>query len=182
MLPLILVRKSGMSSLAAANGQFMFLDSAIYKSCEPHEKMKNKKVEDIEISRFFKNEKHRIACLVGDSTIQCRMYNGFDDAVNGFSKNVNAFFGNSLILALLFWIITTFGFLFVLVELPAYFFIVYLFTYIISRILISIVSEQSVTENIFLIIPMQISFGLFIFHAFINKNIKTYRWKGRDIK
>jgi chlorobactene glucosyltransferase len=110
------------------------------------------------------------------------MYNGFDDAVNGFSKNVNAFFGNSLILALLFWIITTFGFLFVLVELPAYFFIVYLFTYIISRILISIVSEQSVTENIFLIIPMQISFGLFIFHAFINKNIKTYRWKGRDIK
>jgi glycosyltransferase involved in cell wall biosynthesis len=182
LLPLILVRKSGMSSLSAANGQFMFFDSSIYMSLEPHEKMKNNKVEDIEISRYLKYEKHRIACLVGDRAIQCRMYNGFNDAVNGFSKNVTAFFGNSIILALLFWIITTFGFLFIMIELPIYFFIIYLFTYIMSRILISIVSEQSVTENIFYIIPMQISFGLFIFHAFTNKNIKTYRWKDRDIK
>jgi glycosyltransferase involved in cell wall biosynthesis len=182
LLPLILVRKSGISSFAAANGQFMFFDSSVYRSLEPHEKMKENKVEDIEISRYLKNEKHRIACLVGDNTIQCRMYNGFKDAVNGFSKNVSAFFGNSIILSLLFWFITTFGFLLILIELPIYFFIVYLFTYLMTRIMISLVSEQSVTENILFMIPMQISFGLFIFHAFINKNIKTYRWKGRDIK
>lgn len=182
LLPLILVRKSGISSFAAANGQFMFFDSLVYRSLEPHEKMKENKVEDIEISRYLKNKKHRIACLVGDSTIQCRMYNGFKDAVNGFSKNVTAFFGNSIFLSLLFWSITTFGFLLILIKLPIYFFIVYVFTLIITRIMISLVSEQSVTENILFIIPMQISLGLFIFYAFINKNIKTYRWKGRDIK
>ena len=182
LLPLILVRKLGNPSIAAANGQFMFFDSRIYKSMQPHLKMKNNKVEDIGISRYLKSEKQRIACLVGDNTIQCRMYNGFNDAVNGFSKNVTAFFGNSLILALVFWFITSFGFLFVLVELPLYLFIVYLVTSIISRIVISRVSEQEVTENIFLIIPMQISLGLFIYHSFMNKNIKTFRWKGRDIK
>ena len=182
LLPLILVRKLGYPSIAAANGQFMFFDSRIYKSMQPHLKMKNNKVEDIGISRYLKSEKQRIACLVGDNTIQCRMYNGFNDAVNGFSKNVTAFFGNSLILALVFWFITSFGFLFVLVELPLYLFIVYLVTSIISRIVISRVSEQEVTENIFLIIPMQISLGLFIYHSFMNKNIKTFRWKGRDIK
>jgi glycosyltransferase involved in cell wall biosynthesis len=116
LLPLILVRKSGMSSLAAANGQFMFFDTSVYRSLEPHEKMKNNKVEDIEISRYLKNEKHRIACLVGDSTIQCRMYSGFEEAVKGFSKNVSAFFGKSVIIATLFWLITTFGFLIVFFD------------------------------------------------------------------
>mgnify|MGYP001584351259 CR=1 FL=1 len=44
LLPLILVRKSGFSSLAAANGQFMLFDSKIYKTYKLQEKMKRKSV------------------------------------------------------------------------------------------------------------------------------------------
>ncbi len=181
LLPLILVRKSKFPSFAAANGQFMLFNSAIYKSISPHERMKNNKVEDIAIAQFFKKKNIRIACLVGDDTIQCRMYNGFKDAVNGFSKNVTAFFSNSFIVSLLFWLTTTFGFLFVLFALPFMFSVSYVFVYLTTRIFTSMVSKQNIFDNILYLIPLQISCGLFIYKAFINKFIKGYQWKGRSI-
>jgi len=182
LLPLILVRKSPFPSIAAANGQFMFFNSMIYKSFHPHKKLKDNKVEDIEIARYFKKNNCRTACLIGDSTIQCRMYNGFSDAAAGFSKNVSAFFGNSLTLASLFWIVTTFGFLPVLSELSTSAFLAYLTVIILTRIIISIESEQNVAENLLLLIPQQLSLGLIIYNAFIYRNVRTYRWKGREIK
>ncbi len=181
LLPLVLVRKSGLSSLAAANGQFMFFNSSVYKSFHPHEIMKNNKVEDIEIARYLKRNNQKIACLVGDNRIQCRMYNNLNEAVNGFSKNVAAFFGNSVILASLFWVITTFGFIIILVILPVHFFIFFLFAYILTRVIVSLISEQNIIDNLIFLIPQQISFGIIILSAFINKKIKKFQWKGRDI-
>ena len=182
LLPLVLVRKLLSPSLAAANGQFMLFNSAIYKSFHLHELMKNNKVEDIEIARFLKGKKQRIACLTGDETIRCRMYSGFKDAVNGFSKNVSSFFANSIIIALLFWITTTFGFIPVLITMPVTFFILYLVTYLTIRILISVISEQNVYFNLLYIIPQQLSCGMFIYKAFLNRFIKDYQWKGRSVK
>jgi glycosyltransferase involved in cell wall biosynthesis len=181
LLPLILVRKSGFSSLAAANGQFMFFDSAIYKAIRPHEKMRNRKVEDIEIARSLKAGNYKVACLVGDNRIKCRMYNNFNDAVSGFSKNVAAFFGNSVIIATLFWLMTTFGFLIVLFKLPLFYFTGYLVSFLFTRVIISIISEQSIKANLLFLIPQQLSLGIFILNAFINKNIKSFQWKGREI-
>jgi glycosyltransferase involved in cell wall biosynthesis len=181
LLPLILVRKSGFSSLAAANGQFMFFGSGLYKAIRPHEKMRNRKVEDIEIARSLKAGNYKVACLVGDNRIQCRMYNNFNEAVNGFSKNVAAFFGNSVFMATFFWLITTFGFLIILFNMPLLFFIGYLVSFILTRVIISIISEQSITDNLLFAIPQQISLGIFILSAFINKNIKSFKWKGRKI-
>jgi glycosyltransferase involved in cell wall biosynthesis len=181
LLPLILVRKSKFHALAAANGQFMLFNAVVYRSLPPHEKMKDNKVEDIAIARFLKKEKHRIACLVGDETIRCRMYTGFKDAVNGFSKNVTAFFGDSLILSLLFWLTTTFGFLIELFFLPVNFFVFYIIVYLFTRIFISWVSEQKVLDNILYFFPQQLACGLFIYKALINKYNKNYQWKGRSI-
>jgi glycosyltransferase involved in cell wall biosynthesis len=181
LLPLILVRKSKQPSFAAANGQFMFFQAEIYQSMTPHEIMKNNKVEDIAIARLYKNTNLRMACLVGDDTIQCRMYNGYGEAVNGFSKNVTAFFGNSFIVALLFWFTTTFGFLFVLFALPFAFFVCYIIVYFATRIFTSMVSKQNIFENILYLIPQQISCGVFIYQAFVNKFSKGYQWKERSI-
>jgi glycosyltransferase involved in cell wall biosynthesis len=181
-LPLILVRKSSFSSLAAANGQFMFFNSKAYYALHPHEKMKNSVIEDIEIARYLKKGGQKIACMTGDNTVQCRMYQSFTEAVNGFSKNIIAYFGNSVILAVLFWLVTTFGFIIVLYELPLYWFIVYLAAYIFGRILVSIVSGQNVFENILYIVPQQISCGIFLINSLISKSLKTYKWKGRVIK
>lgn len=143
--------------------------------------MKNNKVEDISMSRHLKEKNHKIACLVGDDNISCRMYTGFSDAVEGFSKNVIAFFGNSFFFAIIFWLIISFGFLAPLLFLSGELFIGYLTAYLLTRVLISIASHQSIFENLAYIIPLQFSMGIFIYKAFINNYFGKFQWKGRSI-
>jgi len=182
LLPLILVRKSENPAFAAANGQFMMFESSVYRLFEPHEKMKNDMVEDISTARYLKKRRQKIACLIGDDSIRCRMYAGFSDAVNGFSKNVAAFFGNSLVLAALFWIVTTFGFIFVLCSFSLPVFILYITGYLLTRVVVSYISEQKILINVLLLIPQQVSCGLFILKAVNNRINKRYQWKGRYIR
>lgn len=180
LLPLVLVRKLKFPSLSAANGQFMFFRSDSYNYVMPHKEMKAEKVEDISIARLYKRKAHKVACLLGDGSLTCRMYAGFSESVNGFSKNVTAFFGNSFILALLFWLVTSFGFLPVLLAMPSIF-PAYCGCYLLTRIIISIASRQNIVYNLLFILPLQVSLGFFIFRAFINRNFKKFEWKGRFI-
>jgi len=182
LLPLILVRKLRFSSLSAANGQFMFFSADAYRSLMPHRTFRNHKVEDIAIARLFKKSGFRIACLLGDNDITCRMYHSFADSVNGFSKNVIAFFGNSFILAVLFWLITTFGFLAVMMVFSKMVFFLYVIALLVIRVIVSAASRQNIFYNLVFMIPLQISLGLFIYKAFINKHLRKFQWKGRSIE
>jgi Flp pilus assembly protein TadB len=182
LLPLRLVRKTRFTSLSAANGQFMFYEREAYFKLIPHEKLKAEKVEDIAAARYFKSEGHKIACLTGDSSLRCRMYKNTEEAVQGFSKNIAAFFGNSLTVAALFWLITTLGFIPVMIYMPLKVFILYILAYIATRVTVSLASEQNSGENILLTIPQQIFMGLIIYRAFINKTAGKFEWKGRSIK
>lgn len=181
LLPLSLVQYSPFPSLAAANGQFMLFDSALYKGNYPHEHLKWCKVEDIGIIRYFKQNNIRVACLTGIDSVQCRMYTGWTGAADGFSKNITAFFGNSFFIALLFWLATTFGFIPVLISLPFNFFIVYIVMILLVRILISLASHQRLMDNLFYLVPQQLSMGVVIIRAFLNKYFFHFQWKGRNI-
>lgn len=181
LLPLVLVQKSEQPALSAANGQFMLFNSKIYYEINPHERMKANRVEDIEIARLYKKNKITVACLSGDDSITCQMYTGYNEAVNGFSKNVINFFGNSFILAILFWLITTVGIFAVYISLSIEYFILYLFVYLATRVVISIVSRQNILLNIILFIPQQLTLGHFIYKAFLNKTKNQVQWKGRNV-
>ncbi|HCE58694.1 MAG TPA: glycosyl transferase family 2 [Prolixibacteraceae bacterium] len=181
LLPLVLVRTTRFSSLAAANGQFMLFNTEIYKQTLPHEKMKADKVEDIKIARFYKSEGIKTACLSSKPDISCRMYSRFSEAVHGFSKNVGQFFGNSLLVASGFWLITSFGFLPVLIALPTAVFLAYLAVLLMIRVIVSAAGNQNVAENLLYFIPQQVALGLYIFKAIINRYQKSYEWKGRKI-
>lgn len=181
LLPLILVRKTRFASLAAANGQFMLFRKEAYREHLPHEKMKSSKVEDILIARHFKKNGKNVSCLLGDERISCRMYSDFAGAVNGFSKNVAEFFGGSYIMASLFWLVTTFGFIAVLLFLPFTFFLLYLAMYLSARIAVSISARQNILKNMLFMLPLQLSMGLFIVKSLTNKFFRKYSWKGREI-
>lgn len=181
LLPLVLVLKSKFSSMAAANGQFMLFSKAKYFETLPHEKFKNNKVEDIEIARYFKQKNIPVVCSLGDDTIECRMYNGFDEAVNGFSKNAINFFGNSFLAAILFWVVTTFGFLVVLSKLSIVLFFLYLSIIFATKVIVSFISKQSIVINLILLIPQQLTLGILIYKALIYKFNKQLKWKGRSI-
>lgn len=181
LLPLILVRKLKPASLAAANGQFMLFDSEMYTRYLPHLKCRTSAVEDVEIARFLKKEQVKIACVTGNTDIECRMYRNLGEAINGFSKNVSTFFGNSFLLAILFWGITSFGFVAVLISLSGIGIMVYFTIILLTRIFVSIAGRQNLLWNLFLFPLQQISLGLFIYKAAINTIRKQYQWKGRNI-
>jgi glycosyltransferase involved in cell wall biosynthesis len=181
LLPLVLVFKSKFSSMAAANGQFMLFERAKYFETLPHEKFKNNKVEDIEIARYFKQINIPVVCTLGDNTIECRMYNGFDEAVNGFSKNVVNFFGNSFFTAILFWVVTTFGFLVIFSELSTVLFCAFLIVILATRVVITFISKQNIFLNLLLLVPQQLTLGILIYKALICKFNKQLKWKGRNI-
>ncbi len=181
LLPLIFVRKSGFKSHSAANGQFMFFNAHTYKKINPHEKVKSSSFEDIKTARIFKKKKNKIACLTGDNRIRCRMYENFSEALSGFSKNIIAFFGNSFVIAILFWLITTFGFIAVIFSMPLINFVYFVLIYIAVRILVSIAAGQSIFENIIYMPLQQISMGRIIYKAITNKLNNKLTWKGRNI-
>ena len=181
LLPLLFVRISPFTSHSAANGQFMFFDANIYRELLPHKKFKNSPVEDINISRYYKKNGVKVACIAASRNISCRMYHGFKDAVNGFTKNILMFFGNSAIVAVLFWLITTLGFIPVaLYDIQALW--LYLAVIILTRVFISSTSRQNMFKNLVFMITQHFVMGFIIFRAIgIRYKKGNYQWKGRDI-
>lgn len=181
LLPLILVHKSPFTAHSAANGQFMLFDADTYKRINPHEKFKNSHVEDINIARYYKKQNIKIACLTGDKRVQCRMYTSYQEALNGFAKNIFMFFGNQPVLAFMFWLLATVGFVPVMFVSNSLL-IIYFSLLIIIQILYSILTKQNPILNL-LLFPLQLVFMLHVMlYSIIKKNKKDYQWKGRNIR
>ncbi|MGV8962533.1 MAG: glycosyltransferase [Candidatus Saccharimonadaceae bacterium] len=181
LLPLILVRKTSLASLAAANGQYMFFTAADYTNTLPHEVMKDEKVEDIKIARYYKQQRLNVACLASETDVKCRMYKSFAESLNGFSKNVTTFFGNSTLLAVLFWLVTTLGFIPILLVYYSSGLAVYILAVFAIHILVSITSSQSVLINIRYLLLQQVALGLVIIKSIRSNLKKEHVWKGRNI-
>jgi len=182
LLPLFLVEKSRFSSLAAANGQFMMFEANTYKNIEPHKQMKMEKVEDIKIARLLKTLNKKLSCVLANDDLSCRMYSNYKESINGFSKNLVMFFGNSIILTFLFWLISSFGFVFIFLKLPGIYFAASILMVVLTRVFISIASKQNILTNILLHIPQQINFGIILYTSIVNNIKGNYEWKGRKIK
>jgi glycosyltransferase involved in cell wall biosynthesis len=180
LLPLVFVRFSPFKSHTAANGQFILFESKTYFELEPHKQFKNSAVEDISISKFYKRQKIKIACLIGEERIQCRMYDSYKDALNGFSKNIFMFFGNSPIMAFIFWAFVTLG----IVPIILYninLILLYLLGVLLIQFLYAITCKQSIITTI-VYFPANMFFMLRVMiNALIIKKQKNYLWKGRNI-
>ena len=181
LLPLALVRLSRWTSFSAANGQFMLFRASAYKQMLPHEKFRLHPVEDIAILRRFKKAGFRTSTLLGNKEIECRMYTGLKDATEGFARNFLYFFGNSIIIALLFGIISSFGLIVLLIFGSIELALVYLFLVIILRVVIAAASKQSVGENLLYMIPQQLVLLIIISKAIIKRKKHSIVWKERNI-
>lgn len=181
LLPLPLVRLSGQPALAAANGQFLFFDAAVYRRLSPHEAVKNNPVEDMAIMKKFKEEKQPVATLLGGKDVFCTMYTTLSSAIEGFSRNIIQFFGGSGLLTALFVVLTTLA--------PFYLFLfgglgwglTYVCLILLNHLFVSLASCQSVKWNLGLLIFRQCVLWVILFSAFLKRKRHTLQWKGRKI-
>ena len=181
LLPLSLIRRSKNEAFSAANGQFMMFRADTYKAIWPHEKCKSHKVEDIAIIRLFKQKGLKSDARLGDSDISCRMYFGLDDAIEGFTKNIFAFFGNSILATIFFWVLITIAPFVVYFNMGVWWLITYIAGIVSIRFFVSLASQQSVVQNLLLAFPQHIVFLLIIIKGLVNNKQKKLIWKGRNI-
>ncbi|MFN4151971.1 MAG: glycosyltransferase, partial [Candidatus Sericytochromatia bacterium] len=97
LLPLILVEKLKLTSLSAANGQFMLFKSSSYKLNNWHEAVKESIVDDIDIMKAVKSSKLKGSVKLSNALVECRMYDNFDSVKEGMSKNIILIFGNNIL-------------------------------------------------------------------------------------
>ncbi len=181
LLPLPLIRNSKNYAFSAANGQFMMFKAATYKTLWPHEKCKSDTVEDIAIIRLFKLNALTSDTRLGDTDISCRMYKGLNAAVEGFTKSIFQFFGNSKLATISFGVITTIAPFILYYNLDVWGFTVYIIGVLSIRFFVSLASQQSVVQNVLLAIPQHLVFLGIIIKGLINSKRKKLIWKGRNI-
>ena len=148
---------------------------------EPHRLFRKSRAEDIDIARHLKRLRLRVSCLTGERDVRCRMYHSLPEAVGGFSKNVTHFFGNSSPAAILYWLVTTLGFVAFLVAGRWDGLWLWIAYTLLTRIAVSLAAGMNVGDNLLLLLPQQLMLGAFILRSLINKRKKTFFWKGRNI-
>jgi glycosyltransferase involved in cell wall biosynthesis len=182
LLPLWLVSWSRRPSLSAANGQMMMFRANDYTMYQWHKMLKTTTAEDIAISRQIKRHRLRMATLLGKSDISCRMYENYTDSIQGFTKNVLAYFGGSVFFMLFYVAITTLSPLWLFFTTSTLFFTGYLLVVLATRALIASVSEQNVLKSVLFSPLQQWAFLRIVWNALVWKTGKSIRWKGREIQ
>jgi hypothetical protein len=182
LLPLSLTRLSRRPSLSAANGQCMLFDAGTYRAHQYHALFKDAAVEDITIFKRMKKQRYRVQTLLSNGQISCRMYHGWEEAMNGFSKNVLAFFGNRALPALGYALFGMLGWVPVCMALPWLATMVWLLFSICIVAGTSGLSQQNTRINLMLAVSQQLALFALIFRAMKARKAGTQQWKGRAIK
>ena len=94
-LPWPLVRRVGLPSLGALNGQCWMIDAAHYHRFEPHEQLPNEVLEDVQIGRYLKREGLVPVLVDVQDEVAIHMYDRFGAAWRGFRKNAYLILGGS---------------------------------------------------------------------------------------
>jgi len=181
LLPLRLVLLVKNASVAAASGQFMFFDAGVYHKNKWHQIVKDKVVEDVEIMRQVKTAGLNGEALLANGMISCRMYTGFKESLNGFSKNFLAAFNYSIPGFLIFMLLLILGPVFVIAStnLAVGLFVIGLI--VLTRIMVSLSSGQNALYNVLLHPLQMISLAIISVLAMQRHLTKTNVWKGRRV-
>lgn len=181
LLPLRLVFLIKNSAVAAASGQFMLFDANSYREYLWHQAAKDKVVEDVQIMRMVKAAGLNGEALLANGMISCRMYTGYKEAIDGFSKNFLAAFNYSVMALLFYLVIVIGGPMIVLMTLnwQLIFFMAGLMA--LSRVMISLAAKQNVLLNLLLHPVQMVNLAIIALLAIQRHLTHTNVWKGRKV-
>ncbi|MEW6718588.1 MAG: glycosyltransferase [Chloroflexota bacterium] len=102
-LPLWLAYRLSKPGFSVTIGQFMLFRRSAFEDIGGYKSVRQHLVDDVALGRRILAEGYRWRLLDGTAHVCCRMYRGFWEAVEGFSKNIFAFFEYRILLYLLAW-------------------------------------------------------------------------------
>jgi glycosyltransferase involved in cell wall biosynthesis len=86
--------------IAAANGQFLLINRAAYFAVGGHKAVGKSVLEDVDLAWNVKHSKRNIRLRYAPDALSTRMYTGFRDMAEGWTKNLALLFPHALSLAL----------------------------------------------------------------------------------
>lgn len=93
MLPLGVAERSPRPSLAAATGQFFVIDADAYQRAGGHASVAEEVLDDVGLLRAVKRSGGSGVAADGSAMAQCRMYDSWDELVDGYTKSLWTAFG-----------------------------------------------------------------------------------------
>lgn len=93
-LPLRVAERSSRPSLAAANGQLLCVDTGAYRLAGGHAGVRAEVLEDIALLRAVKRAGGRGVVADGTHVATCRMYSGWSEVRDGYTKSLWSAFGS----------------------------------------------------------------------------------------
>lgn len=181
LLPIRLIYRAKNPAFGVASGQCMLFDAVTYRHYEWHKAVRDKVVEDLEIMKLVKTEGCKGESLMANGLISCRMYGGYSEAIHGFSKNFLAVFNYRIPVFIIYLLSLICGPLIIIATLNLPLIFVMCSLIIFSRIMISDLSGQSLTQNT-LLHPFQMISLVIIGIVAIQKQLSnSLQWKGRPV-
>jgi chlorobactene glucosyltransferase len=110
-IPIRLVQKLRWPALSITIGQFMLFRRSAYDKVGGFAAVRSEVVDDISLGRRVISGGGQWRLLNGTRHVSCRMYHGFWEAVNGFSKSVFAVFDYRILPFVLGWSLVGLAFL-----------------------------------------------------------------------
>jgi Glycosyl transferase family 2 len=86
-LPLSRLNMDRSPALAAACGQVLFMDAEAYRAVGGHGAIRSSFHDGLQLARQFKRTGRAIALMDLNDSITCRMYQGWRQVFNGFTRN-----------------------------------------------------------------------------------------------
>ncbi|WP_108667952.1 glycosyltransferase [Euzebya rosea] len=93
-LPLRLAERSASPSMTAGNGQLIVARADCYRAAGGHQQVRAEVIEDVELARAFKRAGLRVGMADGTDLATCRMYHGWAELREGYSKSLWKAFGS----------------------------------------------------------------------------------------
>jgi glycosyltransferase involved in cell wall biosynthesis len=87
------------SRVAAANGQFLMVQRAVYLQVGGHSTVAGSLLEDVDLAFLLKRRKHPIRFRYAPDALSTRMYRNFGAMFEGWTKNLARLFGFPLMMA-----------------------------------------------------------------------------------
>jgi glycosyltransferase involved in cell wall biosynthesis len=175
--------------LAAANGQFLMIEREAYFEVGGHKAVGMSVLEDVELARQVKDSKAVIRFRYAPDALRTRMYSGFWDMVEGWTKNLAILFPHALLLA--FWRIVDAGLLLLPILLIRYRYLLVWQQLIIWAIWVRTlvrfygrVSKSNFSPLDCAISPVALPLfvGLLVRSWMAHRIWHEVRWKGREIR
>ena len=94
-MPLYPAEHTHYPSLAAAIGQLLVVDADAYRASGGHTSVRDVILEDVGVLRALKRHGFRGVPAIGGEIAECRMYEGAEEVIEGYTKSLWSAFGST---------------------------------------------------------------------------------------